>query len=252
MKKIFLSIVIPCYNEERNIRDGKVSDVLSFMEKKSYPWELLVVDDGSIDSSRRLIKKIIKNKKNVYLIENIHQGKAATVISGMLRGRGDYILFTDLDQATPISEIDKFLPFFKEGFDIVIGTRKGRREGAPFVRAIMGPGFTFLRKIILGMSKISDTQCGFKAFKKEVAREIFKRLRLYKKNTKLRGSQVTAGFDVELLFLAQKLGYKIKEVEVAWNYVETRRVSPLRDSLLAFIDLLKIKWNSIRGVYNNC
>lgn len=250
MKNIFLSVVIPCYNEEQNIKSGKIEEVISFFNKKDYTWEILVVDDGSVDNSRKLLKEIIKNKRQIKLIENNHQGKAGTVISGMLAAKGQYVLFTDLDQATPISEIEKFLPFFKTGYDIVIGSRHSERKGAPFIRAIMGPGFTLIRRILLGISGISDTQCGFKAFKKEVAQNIFKRLKLYKEKNKVEGSQVTAGFDVEVLYLAQKLEFKIKEVPVVWNYVETRRVSPIRDSLLALIDLLRIRWNSMRGLYN--
>lgn len=250
MNSIYLSIVIPCYNEEKNIEDGKINKVISFLNKKSYAWELLIVDDGSTDRSINLLKKNINARQNILLIENSHQGKAGTVITGMLRAAGKYVLFTDLDQATPIAEIDKFLPYFKKEYDIVIGSRKQKREGAPFVRAIMGPGFTLIRKFILGLTNISDTQCGFKAFKKNVAREIFKRLKLYKQQNKAKGSQVTAGFDVEVLFLGKKLGYKIKEVPISWNYVETRRVNPLRDSYNAFVDLLRIRWNSIRGLYN--
>lgn len=247
---INLSVVIPCYNEEQNIRKGKIEQVISFLKKQDYVWELIIVDDGSIDGSGDIIEKIIEKYKNVFLIKNPHQGKAATVISGMLKGNGKYILFTDLDQATPIEEVDQFLKYLKEGWDIIIGSRNDRRQGAPFIRAVMGPVFTFLRKIILGLDNISDTQCGFKAFKKEVAHKLFKKINLYKKKTKLEGSQVTAGFDVEILFLAQKLGFTIKEVPVKWHYVETRRVNPIKDSLSAFFDLIKIKLNDINGVYD--
>lgn len=249
MNNIFLSVIIPCYNEEKNLQAGKIEKVITFLKKKSYLWELLIVDDGSIDNSRQLIRKIIKNNQKIRLIENPHQGKANTVITGMLNGLGKYLLFTDFDQATPIAEIDKFIPFFEEDYDIVIGSRKDERKGAPFVRAIMGPGFTMLRKLILGLPNISDTQCGFKAFRNSVAKDIFKRLKLYKDMVKAQGSQVTAGFDVELLYLADKLGYKIREVAVTWHYVDTRRVNPLKDSFSALLDLLKIKLNNINGLY---
>lgn len=245
-----LSVVIPCYNEEENIKKGKIEDVISYLNKQKYSWEILVVDDGSIDKSRELIDKIVKKDARLSLVKNPHQGKAATVISGMLRGNGDYILFSDLDQATPIDEVEQFLTFLNEGWDIVIGSRKDRRQGAPFIRAVMGPGFTLLRRIILGLENISDTQCGFKAFKKEVAQKIFKKINLYKKKTRLEGSQVTAGFDVEVLFLAQKMGYSIKEVPVQWHYVETRRVSPVKDSMQALSDLIKIRLNDVKGIYD--
>lgn len=247
---INLSVVIPCYNEQENIKKGKIEEVVSYLAKQKYTWEVLIVDDGSIDQSRQLLQDLTLKNKNLNLIKNPHQGKAQTVISGILKAKGEYILFTDLDQATPIDELDKFLVFLKEGWDIVIGSRNDRRQGAPFIRAVMGPGFTFLRKIILGIDNISDTQCGFKAFKKEVSYKLFKKINLYKKKTKLEGSQVTAGFDVEILFIAQKLGFTIKEVGVSWHYVETRRVNPIKDSLSAFSDLIRIKLNDIKGVYD--
>lgn len=250
MKKIFLSIVIPCFNEERNIRKGKINDLLSYIKQQKYLWEIIIVDDGSKDKSKDLLKKIIQINNNIKIIENRHQGKALTVKTGVDKAIGEYILFTDLDQATPIKEIGKFIPYFNESYDIVIGSRENERKGAPFIRAIMGPAFTVIRKIILNLSEISDTQCGFKAFKKQAAKEVFRRTQLYKQYSVIRGSSVTAGFDVELLFIAKKLGYSIKEVPVAWEYVETRRVSPLKDSLNGFIDLVKIRMNSIKGLYN--
>ncbi len=252
MNKLYLSIVIPCYNEQKNIKIGKINEVILYLNKQKYNWELLIVDDGSTDNSRDLIRKLFINKnKKVRLIENSHQGKAVTVISGMIEARGEYILFTDLDQATPITQLNKLLPYFNKDFDIVIGSRNTVREGAPFIRAIMGPGFTLLRKLILGLNNITDTQCGFKGFKRDVAKLIFSKLKLYKqRQDKIQGAQVTAGFDVEMLYLANKLGFKIKEVPVKWNYVDTRRVSPIKDSFLALKDLFKIKLNSIQGLYN--
>ncbi len=249
MKKIFLSIVIPCYNEEKNIKKGKVNQVIAYLQTKTYSWEVLIVDDGSTDQSLLLLKQIARSSNQIKILANQHQGKAQTVISGMLKAKGQYVLFTDLDQATPIQEVEKLLPFFDKGYDIVIGSRQSKRKGAPFIRAIMGPGFSLLRKIILGMSGITDTQCGFKAFKREVVQIIFQKLKLYKEKNSVQGSQVTAGFDVELLYLAQRLGFKIKEVLVKWRYVETRRVNPFKDSYLALLDLLKIRWNSLKGLY---
>lgn len=250
MKNIFLSVVIPCFNEEGNIKMGKVASVLRYLNSKKFGWEVIIVDDGSTDSSRELIQNIMKKEKKLKLIKNDHAGKANTVITGILAGSGKYLMFTDLDQATPIAQLEKFYPLFAKNIDIVIGTRKDSRAGAPLVRAIMGPGFTLLRKLILGLSHISDTQCGFKAFKREVARKIFTKLKLYQDKHITQESQVTAGFDVEVLFIALKMGYQIREIPVSWNYVETRRVSPLKDSLHAFIDLIRIRINSIKGVYS--
>jgi glycosyltransferase involved in cell wall biosynthesis len=242
-----LTVVIPCYNEEENIRRGALDQVGSFLEKKKYPAEVLIVDDGSTDKSVDLLKTYIKNKPLFRLITNPHQGKAQTVTTGIAQAHGKYILFADLDQATPIEEFDKMEPYFSE-YDIVIGSRKNRREGAPFSRILMAKGFMFLRSLMLQLS-LDDTQCGFKAFKKEAAHRIFPKLLLYKHGNKTSGSRVTAGFDVELLFIAQKLGYRIKEVPVKWRYVETRRVNPIRDSIEGFLDLVRIKLNELNGTY---
>ncbi len=245
-----LSVVIPCYNEEQNIRLGSLDKVAHYMEHRNkHPWEVTIVDDGSTDASSELIKEFINSNPHFKLLENPHQGKAGTVVSGMLSARGKYVLFTDLDQATPINQLEKLLPWIHNGYDIVIGSRNNRRAGAPFIRRLMGPGFMLVRNIILGLKGIEDTQCGFKLFKKEVAQDIFGRLKLYKNHKSTSGPRVTAGFDVEVLYVATKLGYKIKEVPVEWHYVDTRRVSPLMDSLDALVDILRIKFNSFQGLY---
>lgn len=247
--KPYLSVVIPCYNEEQNIRLGSLDKLAHYMEKQKYSWEVLIVDDGSNDKSRELIKKLIKQNDNFRLIENTHQGKAGTVIKGMLEAVGEIVLFSDLDQSAPIEEVEKLLPWLEKEFDIVIGSRKDRREGAPLSRKIMGPGFMLARSIILGMKDIDDTQCGFKAFRTDVARDVFSALKLYKPKGETTGARVTAGFDVEVLYLAQQRGYRIKEVPVEWHYVDTRRVSPISDSIDALIDIFRIKINSVRNLY---
>lgn len=248
-KKIYLSIVIPAYNEETNIRLGALDKVLHYLSRQSYIWEVIIVDDGSSDNSPGLIDEFVKQSKNFSVIHNPHMGKAGTVITGVLGAKGDIVLFSDLDQATPMSQSEKLLPWFNEGFDVVIGSRNTRREGAPVFRLIMARGFMFLRSIMLGLKGITDTQCGFKAFKKDIARDIFSKLKLYSGRKKVSGSSVSAGFDIEMLFLAKKLGYKIKEVPVEWHYVETRRVNPLVDSWKGLIDILTIRLNAWKGLY---
>ena len=247
----YLSVVIPCYNEEQNIRLGALDKVAYYLEHQKYPWEVLIVDDGSSDESAVLIKKFVATNGHFQLIANAHQGKAGTVVSGMLAANGAHILFTDLDQATPIDQTEKLLPWFSKDYDIIIGSRKGRRVGAPLLRRLMGPGFMLARNLILGLGTIQDTQCGFKMFKKEVAHDIFKRLKLYGGEKHASGPRVTAGFDVEVLFIATRLGYKIREVPVEWHYVDTRRVSPMIDSIDALADIVSIRWNSIRGRYSD-
>jgi len=168
----------------------------------------------------------------------------------VLSSHGQCILFSDMDQATPIEEVDKLLPYFDKGYDIVIGSRNSKRKGAPFTRVLMARGMVFLRNFLIGIKGISDTQCGFKMFRRDVAKYLFTKVKsLHSNSQKISGSSVSAGFDVELLYLAQKIGYKIKEVDVNWLYVETRRVSAINDSIDGLIDLIKIKINDLRGVY---
>ncbi len=248
-KHIYLSIVIPSYNEETNIRLGALDKVFHYLEGQSYSWEVVVVDDGSTDNSPELIEEFVRQTKNFTVIHNAHTGKAGTVITGVLAAKGDVVLFTDLDQATPLNQSEKLLPWFDQGFDVVIGSRNTRREGAPIFRLIMARGFMFLRSIVLGLKGITDTQCGFKAFKRDVARDIFSKLKLYGTRKKIAGSAVSAGFDIEMLFLAKRLGFKIKEVPVEWHYVETRRVNPLMDSWKGLMDILAIRLNAWKGLY---
>lgn len=245
-----LSVVIPAYNEETNIRLGALEKVSRYLNKQSYSWEATIVDDGSTDQTGNLLAAFVKKNPGFSIMHNPHQGKAATVISGMTAAQGDIVLFTDLDQATPIHELEHLLPWFERGFDVVIGSRSSQRQGAPFTRRVMARGFMILRGLILGLRGIVDTQCGFKAFRKQVARDIFGRLKLYGEKHTVSGSMVTAGFDIEVLFLAKKSGYKIKEVPVEWHYVETRRVNPVIDSIQGLSDIIKIRLNAWRGLYS--
>lgn len=249
MEKIYLSVVIPAYNEETNIRLGALDKVARYMEGRPYCWEVILVDDGSSDGTGDLLDDYTRLTRGFRVIHNPHKGKAATVISGTLAARGDIVLFTDLDQATPISETGKILAWFEKGFDVVIGSRSGKREGAPLTRIAMARGFMWLRSVILGLRGITDTQCGFKAFRKDVVRRIFGRLKLFGNIHVVKGSNVTAGFDIEVLFIAKKLGMKIKEVPVDWHYVETRRVSPIKDSWQGLMDILNIRINEWKGIY---
>lgn len=244
-----LSVVIPCFNEEQNIRLGALDKVAAYLERQKYSWEVLIVDDGSSDQSVPLIKEFVSENRGFRLLAEKHQGKADTVVLGVLEAKGEHILFSDLDQATPLHQVEKLWPWFEKGYKIVIGSRHNRRMGAPLMRRLMGPGFMIVRNLILGLG-IDDTQCGFKMFKREVTRPVFERLILFKQQKHVSGARVTAGFDVELLFIARKLGYKIKEVPVEWHYVDTRRVSPFWDSLDALVDILIIRFNNLRGLYN--
>ncbi|MFH0749572.1 MAG: glycosyltransferase [Candidatus Gottesmanbacteria bacterium] len=249
MTQPFLSVVIPAYNEETNIRLGAFEKVARYLDSQAYTWEVIIVDDGSSDRTGMLTEEFIEHNNHFSLVKNPHQGKAATVMTGMMKACGEIVLFSDLDQATPLKEVEKILPWFEKGCDVVIGSRKGKREGAPLLRRFMARGFMILRTVVLGLRGISDTQCGFKAFRQQVARDIFQHLSLYGKQKIVSGAMVTAGFDIEVLFLAKMLGYKIKEIPVEWHYVETRRVNPIKDSWEGLMDIVHIRINAWKGVY---
>lgn len=242
-----LSIVIPAYNEVQNISSGSLNEVAAYIRKAKYEVEVLIVDDGSSDQTVPLLEKVIKGKKGFRLIKNSHGGKAITVMSGMLKTSGEVTVFTDMDQATPIDQIEKFFPKFDEGFDIVIGSRQ-KRAGAPLVRKIAAWGFSTLRNIILGLP-FQDTQCGFKAFNQKAIQEIFPKMLAIWETKKSSGAAVNAGFDVETLFLAKKLGLKIAEVPVDWHHVGTERVQLVKDALDAISDMIRIKKGDISSKY---
>src|SRR3989344_3089653 len=166
----------------------------------------------------------------------------------MLKAKGKRVLFTDMDQATPVDQLEKILPKFKQGYDIVIGSRKGR-EGAPMVRKMMAYGFSLLRLLVLRLP-YKDTQCGFKAFKKDASKEIFGKMKIYSNKMRGKGSSVSAGFDLEALYLARKLGYKVAEVSVDWHHKEGTKVNPVKDSWEGLRDLLRVRLNAIAGRYD--
>jgi len=245
----YLSVIIPAYNEEPNFKKGTIDQVPRYLEKQNYSCEILIVDDGSDDNTAKLAEDFAKKYQNIKVINNSHQGKAETVKVGVMAANGKYILFTDFDQATPISEIEKLLPFFPK-YDIVIGSRQlsgAKREKEPFYRHLMGLGFNLVVQT-LAVRGIWDTQAGFKCFKGDVAKKLFEKLKVYGKGKKVKGALVTA-FDVELLFIAKKMGYKIKELPIIWHHVATTRVNPLKDSLRMFRDVVKIRLNDLRGIY---
>lgn len=249
MKSSYLSVVIPSYNEMANLQKGTLDKVKRYFDKKKYSYEVIVVDDGSDDGSRELVRKFAKENDAFILLENNHLGKAGAVTAGVLRATGDHILFTDMDQATPIEAVEDLLPYFEKEYDVVIGSRSARK-GAPWSRKLMSNSMIFLRTLLVDLPGIKDTQCGFKMFTKKAAHDIFSKLKKIHHGFKtIKGSAVTAGFDIELLYIATKRGYTIKEVPVDWLYVETRRVNPMKDSIDGVLDLVKIRQNVASGMY---
>ncbi|MCD8484963.1 glycosyltransferase family 2 protein [Candidatus Woesebacteria bacterium] len=245
-----LSVIIPSYNEEKNFGRGVLQDVVAYLEKQSYDWELVLTDDGSTDKTVSLLKDFAKGKSNVKVVENTHGGKGPTVSAGMLAATGDYRIFSDFDQSTPISEVEKFIPFIEDGYEVVIGSRAvqgARRQDEPLHRHLMGKGFNLLVQLI-AVPGIYDTQCGFKLFSGKAAEDLFPRLQVYA--NKGRQDAFTGAFDVELLLLARRFGYSIAEVPVVWHHHETDRVSPVKDSLLMLRDIVKIRWNDVQRRYS--
>ncbi len=247
MKQIHLSVVVPAFNEEYNLRTGALDSVYDYLAEQKYSWEILFVDDGSTDNTVNLAEAFAKKHNNFFVLKEPHRGKAGTVTAGVLKAKGEIILFTDTDQATPIDQLEKVLPKFESGYDVVIGSRHGR-EGAPIIRKIMASGFSFLRLLILRLP-YKDTQCGFKAFSASAAENIFKRLRIFDKNAKSVGASVSAGFDLEVLYVARKLNYKVAEVPVDWHHKEGTKVDPIKDSLEGLRDLLMVRINALQGKY---
>ncbi len=246
--KIYLSVVVPAYKEAKNIQARVLDEVYDYLKQQKYSWEVLLVDDGSPDNTLDLLKDFAKDYKNFKVLAEPHRGKAGTVIAGMLQAQGQIVLFTDMDQATPLHEIEKLLPKLENGFDVAIGSRSGR-EGYTLIRKTMAYGFMLLRALVLNLP-YEDTQCGFKAFKNPVAKEIFKKLKVFNEKARTQGAAVTAGFDLEVLYLARKLGYKVAEVKVVWHEKGLRKeVRPLKDSWDGLRDLLKVRLNALMGKY---
>ena len=247
---MLISLIIPCYNEEVNIQKGVLDKIGNFTKNDSRFEEVIIVDDGSDDQTKFIIKKeYLKQFQKFRLVENSHQGKAFAVLTGIKQAEGDYVIFTDIDLATPIDEVEKLIAKTKDGGQIIIGSRNNSRKGAPLLRKIMAKGFIVIRNVIIGLKGVRDTQCGFKLFEKKAALKIIDKLQVFHDKRIAKDSSVSAGFDIEFLFLGQKLGYKIIEVPVIWRHVETKNVNFIRDTIETLVDIFKIKLLDLQGRY---
>lgn len=249
--KVFLSVVVPAYNEEINLKRGVLDSVYEYLKQKKFTWEVIVADDASKDNTAKIVEGYQSKHPGFKLLtQPVNLGKGGNVIAGMRKAKGEIVLFTDMDQSTPIEEFDKFLPYFEKGYGIVIGSRSGR-PGQSLLRKAMSKGFVILRNIILRLP-YKDTQCGFKAFKNENVEKVFSRMKIFGKKPRSGKGSVTAGFDLEALYIARKLKIKVAEVPVDWHeYGERDEKSPIRDSWEALIDMIKIRLNALTGVYRN-
>ena len=239
----YLSVIIPAYNEERRL-PKTLAEIDKYLRKQSYDYEILVVNDGSKDKTAEVVTGLTRAIKNLRLIDNKeNHGKGYVVRQGMLEAKGEFRLFTDADNSTSVDQLEKMWPEFKNGYDIVIGSRdvKGAvlSPPQPWLRnVILGEGFKLIRKIIIGLWEIQDSQCGFKGFTAKAANEIFPRCKINR-----------FAFDPEILVLAKKLGYKIKEIPVYWRNDLESKVK-FKSMIKMLIDLFKIKWNLITKKYD--
>ncbi len=231
-----ISIVIPAYNEESAIRAGKLDLVSNWLKAQPFDSELIVVDDQSRDQTATLAAE-----KATRVIRIHHAGKAAAVIAGIRAAEGEWVLFSDMDQATPIEEASQLFQALEQGWDVAAGSRGVVRAGAPPGRYVLSWGQVVLKSLLLGI-RITDTQCGFKAFTRSAALDVINHLVVYapERLGTVNGPSVTSGFDVEFLLVAQRLKYRIREVPVHWTYQKTRRVNLVRDAIRGLRDLFGI------------
>jgi len=249
-----VSIIIPCYNEEENLKRGVLIEVYEFLKTQKFKWEVLVCNDESTDNSLKLVQEFVKKHFGFRVLDLPHGGKPSAVWGGIKEAKYPFVLFTDMDQSTPLKEINKLLPFFEEKYDVVIGSRGLIRDNTSITRKIMSRVFFYLRRMVI-LHNIIDSQCGFKAFRTDVAKKLFPNLQFFKDKSSKKGWRVSA-FDVELLFMAQKWGYKIKEVKVDWKNEDTSTTKGdntarfKRESKQMAQEILRVLKNNMKGIYD--
>lgn len=238
---MYLSVIIPAYNEEKRIR-GTLLSVNEYLSKQPYNYEIIVVDNNSKDGTSGVVQEMQQRVANLKLIHQPIQGKGYAVAKGMLEAVGDHRLFMDADNSTTIDHLEKMLPFFDLGYKVVIGSIavKGAKilqgGGEPWWRVLLGKlGNKWIQ--ILVVWGINDTQRGFKIFTAQATRDIFPRLTIF-----------GWGFDVEVLALARKFGHKIKEAPVTWDNAPESKVNVWAYPQVLW-QTLKIRWNLCAGKY---
>ena len=239
-----LSIIIPAYNEENRIKNTLII-INDFLKEKKINAEIIVVDDGSIDKTKKIIKKLQQKIPDLKLINlEKNRGKGFAVKKGIEKSKGKFILFTDADNSTPIEELEKLMQKMRESkSDIAIGSRYLRGSDVkikqPIYRRFLGRIGNLLIRLLI-IKKIKDTQCGFKLFEHKTAKKIFPFQKIKR-----------FAFDIETLAIAKKLNYKIIEVPVSWFNSPESRIRPIKDALRTFRDLIYIKINLWKGIYSS-
>ena len=230
-----LTVVIPAFNEERRIKTT-LEAIYNYLAPQNYLWEVIIVSDGSKDRTLESVTEFINNKPEFSLIVNTkNHGKGFVVRQGILAAHGKFRLFTDADNSTSIEQIEKFWPYLKDqNYDIVIGSIEvpGAQiiEKAQWYRRVLGHYSKYIIRFVAGLWEIQDTQRGFKLFSNRAAQDIFSLAKINR-----------FGFDFEVLVLAKRLGYKIKEVPVTWNNSGESKVG-LKSYLDTLWDLIRTKW----------
>ena len=245
-----LSIVVPAYNESRNIRSGVLTRLAEYLAQRPYSHEVVVADDGSVDETALLVEAFCREQPAFRLLRNEHGGKAHSVICGLLAARGRYVMFMDMDMATSLEHIDQLLEALQGSADVVIASREAKgaaRLGAPWSRRFLGKAFNLVIQALL-LPGYLDTQCGFKGFRREVAHDILNSLVVFGDGPPPSGPRVTA-FDVELLVVARERGYHIYQLPVTWRHFKTPRVNLLQESVLMLREVLAVRRARQNGRY---
>ncbi len=245
-----VSIVVPAYNEEARL-PATLAAITEFLGTQPFRGDIVVVDDGSEDRTATLADEFATSHLSVTVVHNPHCGKAFAVRTGMLVATGDWLFLCDADLSMPITELTKFMHVAGQDVAVVIGSREAQgavQVGTPFYRYVMGRVFNWLvRQLILG--EFQDTQCGFKLFRGDVARQLFKQMQLYAKPDVVVGPMVT-GFDVEILYLARRAGHTVQELGIEWRYDAGTRVRPFADTPRMLRDILRVRLNDLLGRYS--